>query len=254
LKQFVQQAIGHVLKATRLELLPIRVRRGLPAGARWTLYPWTAYWRGGYEPEVERIILSWGDLAGKVCWDLGAHFGFYSVALARRTGPTGHVLAVEPFPANYARLERHRQMNGLTWLKTLPCAVSDVAGNADFFSDLREGDTAVHLAYDGEVKTSATPTIQVRTIRLDDLVASGEIRRPDFIKVDVEGHGHHALRGAMASIRASRPVILMGFHSPQEVAGTEQLLAPLGYAFIPVDPQNNPPDRIGADYQLRPPG
>lgn len=253
MKLFIQRALGYFLRITGLEYLPVRVRRGLAAGARWTLYPWTAYWRGGYEPDVERAILAWGDLRGKVCWDLGAHFGYYSIAFARRTGPTGQVLAVEPLPANYARLERHRRMNGLVWLRTEQCAVSDVTGEADFFSDLSEGDTTVHLAYDGEEKTAATTTIPVRTIRLDDLVASGAIRAPDFIKVDVEGHGHHALAGALESIRRTRPVILMGFHSPQEVAGTEALLGPLGYEFFPVGAAN-PPGRIGADYVLRIPG
>jgi FkbM family methyltransferase len=252
LKRLLQRAVGATLRATGLQHLPVRVRRGLPAGARWTLFPWSAYWRGGYEPEMEQAILAWGDLRGKVCWDLGAHFGYYSVGLALRTGPAGQVVAVEPLPANHARLERHRRMNHLAWLKTYQAAASDVAGEAEFVSDLSHGDTTVHLPYDGEVRTPATPTIRVRTLRLDDLVARGEIRAPDFIKIDVEGHGHHALAGAMESIRRTRPVMLMGFHSPQEVAGTEALLRPLGYEFIPTG-GGNPTHRVGADYLLQPP-
>lgn len=253
MKALLQQAIGRALRYTGLQYLPVTVRRGLNAGARWTLYPWTSYWRGDYEPEVERAVDTWGDLRGKVCWDLGAHFGYYSVAFARRTGPEGQVLAVEPLPANFARLERHRRMNGLHWLLTSESAASDTDGTADFFSDLREGDTTVHLAYDGEEKTRITPTIPVRTTRLDDLVATGRVRLPDFIKIDVEGHGHHALRGAIGSIRQSRPIILMAFHSPQEVAGTEELLLPLGYEFKPVGAAD-PAGRIGADYLIRPGG
>jgi FkbM family methyltransferase len=250
MKALLQKAVGRALHVTGLETFPVRVRGGLSAGARWTLFPWTAYWRGGYEPDVERAILGWGDLRGKVCWDLGAHFGYYSVALGLRTGPTGQVLAVEPLPSNYARLERHCQMNHLSWVRTCAAAVSDGAGEAEFFCGLEAGDTTVHLPYDGEQKTSSTPTISVRTVRLDDLVAAGEIRLPDFIKIDVEGHGHRALRGALASIRQNRPVILMGFHSPQEVAGTEELLRPLGYEFTPVG-ANHPVDRVGADYELK---
>ncbi len=251
MKILLQEVVGGVLRATGLQHLPVRVRRGLPAGARWTLYPWTSYWRGGYEPDVERAILSLGELRGKTCWDLGAHFGYYSIGLALRTGPSGQVVAVEPLQANYARLERHRRMNDLTWLKTYQCAASDVAGEAEFFSDLSQGDTTVHLAYDGETRTAATKTIPVRTVRLDDLVSGGEIRPPDFIKVDVEGHGHHALGGALETIRQHRPVIVMGFHSPQEVAGTEVLLKPLGYQFSPTS-ATSPADRIGADYLLQP--
>jgi FkbM family methyltransferase len=250
MRQVAQRLLGHALRLTGLQYWPVRVRRGIPAGARWTLYPWSAYWRGGYEPDVEAAINGLGDLTGKVCWDLGAHFGFYSVGLALRTGPTGQVVAVEPFPSNFARLERHRRMNRLTWLKTFEGAVSDISGTADFFSDLGAGDTTVHLAYDGEQRTDKTPTIPVRTMRLDDLVARGEVRLPDFIKIDVEGHGHHALGGAMECIKRARPVILMGFHSPQEVSGTEALLVPLGYEFHPVGAKN-PPDRVGADYLIR---
>jgi len=253
IKQAAQQITAVLFRVTGLQYLPVRVQRGFPAGARWTLYPWSAYWRGGYEPEVARAIDGLGDLTGRVCWDLGAHYGYYSIGLARRTGPGGQVLALEPFPANFARLERHHRMNGLPWLKIIKGAVSDVTGTTAFSSDLQGGDTTVHLPYDGEVLTNTAPTIPVRTLRLDDLVTGGEIRAPDFIKIDVEGHGHRALRGAIESIRRTRPVILMSFHSPQETAGTEELLLPLGYEFFPVG-ANNPPNRIGADYLIKAPG
>jgi FkbM family methyltransferase len=248
MKRFLQRTAAAVLRATRLQYFPVRVRRGLPAGARWTLFPWTSYWRGGYEPDVERAILGLGDLTGKVCWDLGAHYGYYSVGLALRTGPAGEVVALEPFPASFDRLERHRRMNRLDWLKPFPCAASDAEGEDHFI--LAAGETVHHLAYEGETRTEATSTIRIRKVRLDDLVRAGRIRPPDFVKVDVEGHGHHALAGAIESVRARRPVILIGFHSPQEVAGTEALLRPLGYDFTPVGPRA-PAGRVGADYLAR---
>lgn len=251
MKQIAQQAIGRLLHCTGLELLPVRVRHGLPAGARWTLYPWTSYWRGGYEPELAQAITGLGDFTGKVCWDLGAHYGYYSVGLALRTGPTGQVAAFEPSPASFARLERHQRMNRLGWLRPFPYALSDTTGESLLITD--HGETMNHLAYDGEVTGATTPSLRIRLVRLDDLVASGQIRLPDFIKVDVEGHGHHALAGAIRAIEARQPVILMGFHSPQEVAGTESLLRPLGYEFLPIG-DHNPPHRVGADYLLRVPG
>lgn len=250
MKQLLQKAAGAILRQTGLEYLPVRVRDGLPAGARWTLYPWTSYWRGGYEPAVGRAINGLGDLAGKVCWDLGAHYGFYSVGLALRTGPTGQVVAFEPLPPSFERLDRHARMNGLGWLIRYRAALSDVTGETTFILD--GGDTTSHLPYDDEVVTPKGNMITVQTFRLDDLVAAGDIRAPDFIKVDVEGHGHRALAGALDSIRQKRPIILMGFHSPHEVAGTEALLTSLGYRFEPVDPAADPVGRIGADYLLRP--
>ncbi len=247
----MQKVAGHFLRLTGLQYLPVRVRRGLPAGARWTLFPWSAYWRGGYEPALEQAILSWGDLRGKVCWDLGAHFGYYSIGLALRTGPTGEVVAFEPNPVSYARLERHRRMNGLTWLRPFEAGCSDADGAAEFYTYGNLASTTTHLPYEGETPDPSARPISIRLLRLDELVLTAQIRAPDFIKIDVEGHGHRALSGAMESIRRNRPIILMGFHSPQEVAGTEALLQPLGYQFVPTG-CSNPPDRIGADYLLQP--
>lgn len=250
MNSFAHRLVDRFLRRTGLQNWPVRVRGELATGARWTLYPASAYWRGGYEPGVTRAILSLGDLTGQVCWDLGAHYGYYSVALAMRTGPTGQVAAFEPFPANFARLERHRRMNKLDWLKVFPAAISDSPGEVEMITG--GGDTENHLRYDDEVKTADTTTIRVRTVRLDDLVASGEIRPPNFIKIDVEGHGHVALAGAAATIARHRPVMLMGFHSHFEVAGTKAILDPLGYQWQPLE-SNAPAHCVGFDYLLRPP-
>jgi FkbM family methyltransferase len=214
---------------TRLQYWPVRVRSGLAAGARWTLYPWSGYWRGTQEPAMHAALLGLGDLHGWSCWDLGAHFGIYSVGLAHRTGPTGEVAAFEPNPVSYARLERHRRMNGLVWMKTFEAAVSDQAGTAELltYGDLRS--TTTHLAYENETPGAATQPIGVKRLVLDELVASGQIRLPDFIKVDVEGHAHHALAGARKALAARRPLLVVAFHSEAEVQGVFALLNPLGY-------------------------
>lgn len=108
------------LVGSTVGLLPVTIRRGAAQGTRWTLFPWSSYWRGTHEPEVQAAIMSLGggDISGWNCWDLGAHFGLYSVALALRVGPEGQVAAFEPNPVSFARLERHRRMNGLDRLKT----------------------------------------------------------------------------------------------------------------------------------------
>lgn len=251
MKELSRRALAFALRTTGLQHLPVTVRRGYSAGARWTLFPWSAYWRGGYEPEMEQALESLGDLTGKSCWDLGAHYGYYSVGLARRTGPTGQVAAFEPFPSSFARLERHRRMNGLTQLRVFPFAVSDVAGTRELFCDTSEGDTTVHLPYDNEARRQETPVMPVRTVRLDDLVAAGELRLPDVIKVDIEGHGHRALTGAAEALRRNRPVILMGFHSDREESVTRDLLSPLGYEWTVL---GGPADGAlaGRDCLLRP--
>src|SRR4051794_29366016 len=95
--------ISSWLGRTPLAYLPVRVRKGLAKGARWTLLPYTSYWRGHNEVDVEAAIQRQGDLRGMTCWDLGTHYGIYTVGMALAVGPTGEVAGFEPDPASYAR-------------------------------------------------------------------------------------------------------------------------------------------------------
>jgi hypothetical protein len=94
--------------------------------------------------------------------------------------------------------------------------------------------------------------ITVATVRLDSLVESGELRAPQFVKLDVEGHGHRALRGMHKTLAQSRPIILAGLHSPEEVAGILALLEPLGYRRQEVGSTNASVPMVGGDFLFTP--
>jgi FkbM family methyltransferase len=243
-------------RLTRLELFPVRVRSGLAAGARWTAYPWTSYWRGSHEPALQQAILGLGggDLRGWSCWDLGAHFGIYSVGLALRVGPSGQVAAFEPNPVSFARLRRHARMNRLPWLRIFEAAVSDGTGTGELYTYGDLGSTITHLPYTGERVQERCLPIPVRMLVLDDLVESGEIRPPQFVKIDVEGHGHRALAGMGRTLRAHLPVIAAGFHSAEEIAGIAGPLAALGYRREPVGSAGRTAETlVGTDCLFTPP-
>jgi len=246
LRRIVSSSVG---------LVPVRVRGGVAKGARWTLFPWTSYWRGTHEPEAQRAIegLGNGDIIGWSCWDLGAHFGLYSIALSLRVGPTGQVAAFEPNPASFARLERHRRMNRITWLKTYQAAASDSAGEAELLTYGELDSTSTHLRYDGETRNSSNAPIAIRTLRLDDLVASGELRAPNFIKIDVEGHGHKALEGMKEAVAKSRPTLIVAIHSPPEADGVLGILKGLGYRWTAITaPASDNLALVGGDYLFSP--
>jgi len=212
------------------------MRAGLGKGARWTLFPWTSYWRGTHEPAFCHAIeqLGGGDIKGWNCWDLGAHFGYYSVPLAIRVGPSGQVASFEPNPESFRKLERHRQLNHLGWMRTYPWAASDHTGCGKLLTYGDLGSTSTHLSYENEVETEASAPVAIRTIRIDELVDSGELRLPQFVKIDVEGHGYRALEGMRRSITLARPTLIIAFHSAEEVAGVLGILEPLGYRRKPI--------------------
>ncbi|HEX2852268.1 MAG TPA: FkbM family methyltransferase [Opitutaceae bacterium] len=249
----LERCLRRVLSLPAIATLPTRVRRGVAAGAAWTCFPYSAYWRGTHEPEAQQAVEGLMDWTGKSVWDLGSHFGLFAVGLGRRVGPTGYVAAFEPFPENFARLALHIRRNRLDWVHPFQIAASDHRAKDRFLLYKDGASTTAHLLYEGETWDPSIPTITVELHALDDLVDAGKLRLPDFVKIDVEGHGHKAIAGAIRAIAASRPIILMGMHSPLEVAETEKLLLPLGYRFESVKP-GAPADKVGWDYLLRPGG
>mgnify|MGYP003335698723 CR=1 FL=1 len=78
---------GGFLRLTRLAWFPVKVRRGIARGDWWTLYPFSAYWRGGVEMEMQEAIADLGDFTGKVCVVTGGTQGV-GAAAAREPAAT----------------------------------------------------------------------------------------------------------------------------------------------------------------------
>ncbi|HEX3655047.1 MAG TPA: FkbM family methyltransferase [Pirellulales bacterium] len=214
---------------------PVRIRSGLAKGARWTAFPVSGYWRGNVERDIEDAIRQYVQ-PGAACWDLGTHFGIYTLGMALRVGPAGQVAGFEPSPMAFAKCSRHVRMNRITNVKLFNAAVSNISRTGQMI--LAGGDWAAtsHLPLedqdwrDMQFGEASARRVDVQELKLDDLVDSGQIRAPDFIKVDVEGHGAKALAGALRAIARARPVIAMSFHSSWELDGTREALLPLGYS------------------------
>ncbi|RRK00726.1 FkbM family methyltransferase [Opitutaceae bacterium TAV3] len=217
-----------LLLASRLGLLPVRIRHGLLRGSRWTLWPHSSYWRGNYEPDVQAALARHVPRPGVSAWDLGAHFGFYSLWLARAVGPKGEVTAIEPDPVSFIRLRRHVRLNPWAPVRAFACAASDHEGAAHLIQNQGAGATTSHLPYDGETP-SLGPVVEIRTQPLDTLARCEGLRPPVLVKIDVEGHAAAALRGAAGTLALHHPRLLISLHSPEECAGVHEQLAPLGY-------------------------
>lgn len=216
---------------------PVRVRRGLARGAWWSLYPCSAYWRlGGNDPAVEAVLRRHASQPGITCWDVGAHHGIYAVGLARVIGPDGRVEAFEPDPVSFGRLSWHRCLNRLANLRVHRVAVSAAAGSARLFHYHGFGATTSHLPYPGE-GLAGVSSCAVETVALDDWFREGRVTAPDFVKIDVEGHGGAALAGMRRVLAAARPVVLFAVHSREEHEAVRAELLPLGYRLDPIDPE-----------------
>ncbi len=231
LKLFIRKLITQ----TPIQYFPVTVRKGLAKGARWTFFPNSSLWRGHTELDVEAAIRQYGSFPGVTCWDVGAHFGIYAVGMAIAVGPNGHVYGFEPDPIAFKRCELHIKMNSLHWMKLFNAAASDSEGFIHLILENGGGTGESRIARLNEVSENHAAIIKVSAVMLDKLVEQGQIRPPQFIKIDVEGHGAKVLLGAHKTIQEHLPVILICFHNQSELEDTRKLLQPLGYKSFTCD-------------------
>ncbi len=150
-----------------------------------------------YEPEVWQHLMS-EVRPGDVVADVGAYIGLYAIALAKRVGHAGRVVAFEPDPANLAALRKHVSLNLLTdRIETRPYAVGASNGQVKF---------AAHASSESSVTGSAEESTAgnefiVDSISLDEVFAGGRL---DILKIDVEGYEERVIEGAMSLLKDDR--------------------------------------------------
>lgn len=138
-----------------------------------------------YEPDVWRALME-EVRPGDTVVDVGAAYGLYTVALAKRVGESGHVYAFEPSPGM------------LRWLRQL-IALNGVKARVNVFPHAA-GDQDAMITFNGERSTQSHVTheasdhsIEVRSVKLDTALAGKAV---GVMKIDVEGFEEHVLRGA----------------------------------------------------------
>ena len=213
--------LGRALRLP-LRLIPegtiVRVVQGPLRGKRWIAGSFNhGCWLGSYELAKQRKVIQLVR-AGMVCWDVGAHVGFYTLLFAELVGPLGKVFAFEPLPRNVDLLRRHVEMNGYRNVRILPCALGGFDGEASF--DPGPNPSMGSIAASG--------SLRVPCARADTLLATGEVEAPDVIKIDVEGAEAAVLRGARR-IMERHPVIFLATHGAQAHRESLDLLTAAGY-------------------------
>lgn len=124
---------------------------------------------------------------GDVFVDLGANSGIFTIFAAKRVGPEGRVLAVEPMPEMLENLRFNVCANAFTNVAIFPTAVGAHAGTATLrVHPKNRGASSLTPYFDGT-------DIQVPISTLEGIIASAGVDRIDFLKIDIEGFEDRAL-------------------------------------------------------------
>lgn len=164
---------------------------------------------------------------GWVCYDVGANVGFYTFLLAQLVGPTGVVIAFEPWPAAWEQLERALQQQSDKKL----CRIVPIPEGLSYVSQRRR---CVRLGKDWELLDAVDGEV-IDLVLLDDLVFDVGLVKPQFIKIDIDGYESRMLRGAQRVLRECKPLIVIELaaqaheHHGQDVKDAIRTLNACGY-------------------------
>lgn len=148
---------------------------------------------------------------GWVAYDVGASLGVYSLRLSRLVGTGGRVYSIEANPVCVYFLQATLQLNKIANSEILPAAILDRERLASF--TVNYSNFGLGMTHDASLRGGKTGhEIGVKSCSLDDLIASHDLRHPDFVKIDIEGAEGSAIAGMAETIERHHPVILLEVH------------------------------------------
>ncbi len=141
---------------------------------------------------------------GMYAVDIGASFGFYTLALAKNTGDTGRVYSFEPNSSTRDYLQRSLNLNKSNNVNVFPFALSDYDGEGELY--FPENSELGTIKSEMEEPNSKSEKISVRS--LDSLHQELDFSGVEFIKIDAEGAEANIVNGGSTYLEQFSPLIM----------------------------------------------
>lgn len=129
---------------------------------------------------------------GDIVVDGGAYLGAFTIYAAKKVGKNGKVIAFEPDTLNYKNLHNNIKLNNLNNVIIL---------NKGLYSDnttLKFSDTGSDSSFlflESKNHIDDPRIIEISVVKLDDELRKLNIKKIDFIKMDIEGAEIEAIKG-----------------------------------------------------------
>jgi FkbM family methyltransferase len=247
------------------DLLPKRVSRhrilsgplrGMRLYGSWYNYPRAIL------GTAERELLDWfsRNVGAAETWiDIGAHYGYTSLALCRLVGSAGRVIACEPALDTAGCLALTREANGLVQMMVAPFGFGDVVEltlqgtRTEYLGMARiDPEAAAQL----EPGLTGHPAYMLSLDSVWPVICSGD-DLISGIKIDVQGDEAAVLRGMQGILREQRPKLVVEYHNNADLEQVLSAIEAAGYSRAGFDIDNGTSgetDRLihGHNYHFRP--
>jgi FkbM family methyltransferase len=214
-------------------LLPrtIRPRRIVagPLRGAWLVTSWHDY-PAGLTGRTERPLLDWFARNVRVdeTWlDIGAHYGYTTIALGRLVGPRGRVFTFEPVPATAGCVDQGRALNNLPQVTVVPIGLGQVETMEFKQLALTRGMADSTLS-----DTSSAWFVNAAIARFDWLwpAINGGNGTIHGVKIDVQGMELETLAGMREALARWHPRLVLELHAGVSRDAVISLLRELGYS------------------------
>lgn len=178
---------------------------------------------------------------GMTFLDVGAHVGYYTL-LTISLGAK-KVAAFEPDPKNRNQLLANIHLNDIAGkVDVFDCGLYDIETSANMKSarmKLLPNDDRFNLkdSDQQQISSGSSDFPETHTVVYDEFKGKIPIEKIDFIKMDIEGAEHNALKGMEQMLRSDRPVIVLSMHPTKmkpfghKAEEVYQFLEGLGYRY-----------------------
>jgi len=216
-----EKLLRHPIKAVSKKLITetlSRINKPLKIKAKTFFEEWmTLVWgevvsqaifaNGFFEEGLTRMLLRYLR-PGMTFFDVGAHFGYFTMLASRIVGADGQVHAFEPTKSTYKILSLNSRHNKHIYLNNL--AVWSEVGVMTF-NDYGEKYSAFNsfcqARLDKKTREECVPIkYEIQMVSLDHYNYKNHLK-PDFVKIDAESAEYNILLGMDRTIREIRPII-----------------------------------------------
>ena len=182
-----------------------------------------------HESEIYDIIRSTVG-PDKVFFDIGCHYAWFSIAWLSSGGE--FVEAFEPSQKNgkiiNETIEKNRYSSNL---RLHDFALGDKAMTSKLY--MFPGDSSRNYVQDSNIRTNSNNLSRLKDIEIksiDDLYYNDLLKKPDLMKIDVEGFEYKVLKGAKRLLNEIRPKVVVEIHDVENGLLVSDLMSKIGYS------------------------
>jgi FkbM family methyltransferase len=162
---------------------------------------------GYFETGLTKIFLEYVK-PGMTVFDIGAHFGYFTLLASTLVGDAGQVHAFDPTPSTFELLRANSAQKKNVHPQNLAVYSTDTTISFNDYGLTLSAFNSLHGAKLDDAASLKAKKYDVKAVALDHYVQSSGVK-PDFIKVDAEGAELDILRGMERTLLDVRPMLTM---------------------------------------------